>query len=92
MDADLYNAVSGNIIVTGGNTKLKGYSERLENELSLIYKNKKDDIKLKYSEDRILSTWIGGSVLSSIPVFRDQWISMDIYAEHGSKIIHKYCF
>jgi len=92
MDADLYNAVSGNILVTGGNTKLKGYSERLENELSLIYKNKKDDIKLKYSEDRILSTWIGGSVLSSIPVFRDQWITMDTYAEHGSKIVHRLCF
>ena len=92
LDLDITDLIADNVLVTGGNTKLKGYSQRLENELSIICKEIDYNIKPKYTDDRILSTWIGGSVLSSISGYRDQWVTIDQYAEMGSKIVHILCF
>ena len=47
---------------------------------------------IKYADDAILSTWIGGSILSSIAGYRDQWISLESYAETGAHVIHSRCF
>ena len=39
----------------------------------------------------MLAAWIGGSVLASLPSFQDEWITIDNYAEKGSKVIHLMC-
>ena len=91
VDEDLRDILFENILVSGGNSKLKGFNQRLEHEL----KKQPTDHKissLKYADNALLSTWVGGSVLASIAGYRDQWISMDHYAEYGSNIVHKMCF
>ena len=91
MNVDLLPLLSQNILVTGGNTKLSGYDARLEQELLQIV-DPKTAITMKYADDPILATWIGGSIMSSISTFRDQWITIDQYAEQGSKLVHMVCF
>ncbi|XP_066918225.1 uncharacterized protein [Clytia hemisphaerica] len=91
VDEDLRDILFENILVSGGNSKLKGFNQRLEHEL----KKQPTDYRitaLKYADNALLSTWVGGSVLASIAGYRDQWISMDLYAEYGANIVHKMCF
>ena len=88
MNSELRDIFLPNLLVTGGNTKLKGYSARLEKELAI--ENPK--VKLKCADDPLLATWIGGSIVSSISAFRDQWMTIDQYTEHGSKLVHMICF
>ena len=37
------------------------------------------------------SSWIGGSTLSSLSTFEDQWISLREYNEHGPSIVNRKC-
>ena len=90
MDESLVPTLQENIVVCGGTSKFFGYGPRLEKELSFI-SGTKDNYNIKFTENPLLATWIGGSVLSSIGSFRDQWITIDQYADCGSKIVHKMC-
>ncbi len=42
--------------------------------------------------DRLFLSWIGGSILSSIPSFPAMWLSIEEYNECGASIIHRKCF
>ena len=65
----------------------------MQKEINEYNKHKSHkNVTLKYADDAILSTWIGGSVLASLSSYRDQWITLEQYAEHGSSIVHKMCF
>jgi actin-related protein len=85
---DLYNA----IILSGGNSMLKGLPERLTKEIKdLAIKSMKEEIKVIASPERKLSVWIGGSILSSISTFEASWITKIEYEESGVGIIHRKC-
>ncbi|XP_057304013.1 POTE ankyrin domain family member J-like isoform X2 [Hydractinia symbiolongicarpus] len=92
MDVELHSLLSQNVLVTGGNSKLSGYGSRLEKELLQLLRDAEHDICINYADDPLLSSWIGGSILSSISVFRDQWVTIDQYAEQGAKVVHTVCF
>ena len=47
----------------------------------------KEEIKVIASNERKFSTWIGGSVLSTLSSFKSKWITKKDYEENGSKII-----
>ena len=83
---DLYNA----IILSGGNSMLKGLPERLTKEIKdLAIKSMKEEIKVIASPERKFSVWIGGSILSSISTFEASWITKKEYEESGVGIIHR---
>ena len=42
--------------------------------------------------ERKYSTWIGGSILASLPTFKSMWISKEEYDESGASIVHRKCF
>ena len=88
VDSDLKGILSENVVVSGGNSKINGFHQRLEQEIHA----KDTHVSIKYTDNALLSTWIGGSVLASIQGYRDQWISMDNYAEYGSSLVYKMCF
>lgn len=91
MEDGLQQELKENIVVSGGTSKFTGYGPRLQYELA--HSSQTDDkYNLKYTDNPLLATWVGGSVLSSIGSFRDQWITIDQYAEHGSPIVHRLCF
>lgn len=91
VERSLQPLMKDNVLICGGTTKFSGYGPRLEKELSHLSRNG-ETFNVKYVDNPLLATWVGGSVLSSIASFRDQWITIDQYAETGSKIVHKVCF
>ena len=42
-------------------------------------------------DDRYYSIWYGGSILSSLSTFENQWITKDEYEANGAKLVHKKC-
>jgi actin-related protein len=47
----------------------------------------KKEVKVLAPTDRKFSTWIGGSILSTLSSFQSKWITKKDYEENGSKII-----
>ncbi len=41
--------------------------------------------------ERRYSSWIGGSILSSLGTFHQLWISKQEWEEHGNTIVHARC-
>ena len=81
---DLYNT----ICLCGGNTMFEGFAERFKNEIKdLVPKSMKEEVKILAPTDRKFSTWIGGSILSTLSSFKSKWITKKDYEENGSKII-----
>ena len=68
----------------------KGIVKRLEKELKLL---SPDSMKIKIvaPPERKYSSWIGGSVLSSLSTFDEMWISKNEYDENGASIVHRKC-
>ena len=86
---DLYN----NIVLSGGNSMFNGLPERLTKEIKyLALFSMKDEVKVIASPERKYATWIGGSILSSIPTFESSWITKTEYEESGATIVHRKCF
>lgn len=75
--------------VSGGTTLMKGFTDRLEQEL------RADDRRFKNivaPENRHISTWLGGSVMASLPTFQEMVVTVDEYAEAGARVVHSKCF
>ncbi|KAM9960763.1 hypothetical protein ACTFIW_009913 [Dictyostelium discoideum] len=79
--------LQNSIVITGGSTLFKGFSERLSNELSNLSPS---SLKLNIFEipDRRNLSWIGGSIFSSLSTFRQHWISLEDYDEYGPQIVN----
>lgn len=63
-DMDLRRTLFSNIVLSGGSTLFKGFGDRL---LSEVKKLAPKDVKIRISapQERLYSTWIGGSILAS---------------------------
>ncbi|CAJ0929891.1 unnamed protein product, partial [Ranitomeya imitator] len=91
-DSKISAKLYGNIIVTGGNSLLPGFTDRLTRELS----NKTKSIKLKLVtnplvvERRRLSSWLGGSTLATLGTFQS-WITKKEYEETGKQCVETKC-
>lgn len=90
-DMDLRKIFYQNIVLSGGSTLFKGFGDRLLNEVKKIASK---DLKIRISapQERLYSTWIGGSILASLESFKRMWISRKEYDEEGPRIIHKKIF
>jgi len=62
---------------------------RAHQPLSLQYKTK--IIAPQNSIERKFSSWIGGSILTSLGSFHQMWISKAEYDERGSSVVEKKC-
>lgn len=91
-DVDIRKSLYENIVLSGGNSLLKNFDIRYNNELVNIVNNSKLNIKVIATPERKYSTWIGGSILASLSNFKEMWISKDEYDEFGPGIVHRKCF
>jgi len=92
-DLDVRKEMYMNIFVCGGNSLFNNFSERLQKQL---YNTTSQNLKLKVilhpsSSERKFSSWIGGSILSSLGTFHQLWLSKIEYEEHGAMIIERKC-
>lgn len=90
-DLELRKVFYQNIVLSGGSTLFRGFGDRLLNELK---KAAPKDVKIRISapQERIYSTWIGGSILASLDTFKRIWISRKEYEESGQKAVHRKTF
>jgi ribosomal RNA-processing protein 1 len=80
-----------NIILSGGSTLFSGFGDRL---LSETKKLASKDLKIRIfaPQERIISSWIGGSILSSLASFQPMWITRKEWSEYGPTIVLRKCF
>uniref|UniRef100_A0A672JT02 Actin-like protein 6A n=1 Tax=Salarias fasciatus TaxID=181472 RepID=A0A672JT02_SALFA len=92
-DIDIRPGLYGSVVVTGGNTLIQGFTDRLNRELS---QKTPPSMRLKLianntTVERRFSAWIGGSILASLGTFQQMWISKQEYEEGGKQCVDKKC-
>ncbi|KAJ5073813.1 hypothetical protein M0811_08377 [Anaeramoeba ignava] len=90
-DEEIRKEMFGNIVLSGGTSMFQGIKERIEKEINEL--SPKDmKIKVISPPERKYSVWIGGSILSSLSIFKNLSISKEEYEEFGNSIIHQKMF
>ncbi|XP_033755512.1 actin, clone 302-like isoform X3 [Pecten maximus] len=81
--ADIYV----NVLISGGNTMVAGLIDRIDQELrkALPVNLRKRVIA---PPERLYSTWIGGSILSSLTTAQSMWMRLEDYDEFGPNIVY----
>uniref|UniRef100_A0A8D3DIB5 Actin-like 6A n=1 Tax=Scophthalmus maximus TaxID=52904 RepID=A0A8D3DIB5_SCOMX len=92
-DIDIRPGLYGSVVVTGGNTLIQGFTDRLNRELS---QKTPPSMRLKLianntTVERRFSAWIGGSILASLGTFQQMWISKQEYEEGGKQCVDRKC-
>lgn len=87
-NTDLRKELYANIILSGGNTLIQGFQERLLKEIIAIAPSKAK-VEVKARPERQYSVWIGGSILASLPDFEKIRITKKEYDEVGPSIVHQ---
>ena len=87
VDMELRPKLYEAILLSGGNTSIKGTSNKLYSEFKqLINPNMK--IKIHSPKNPNLLCWIGGNVVSGLEIFKKMWISKEEWEEKGEQIVH----
>uniref|UniRef100_A0A914DRA1 Actin n=1 Tax=Acrobeloides nanus TaxID=290746 RepID=A0A914DRA1_9BILA len=89
-DMDLRKTLYSNIVLSGGSTMFNGFGDRLLSEVKKIAP-KDAKIRIMAPQERLYSTWIGGSILASLDTFRKIWVSKKEY-DTDPKIVLKKTF
>ena len=93
IDADLREIMLANIIFNGGTTLIKGFKNRVNQEIEESGKDYEYKKKIHTYPEAQFMAWIGGSILSSLSNFENLWITKAEYKEEGkATIVHKKCF
>lgn len=92
-DIDIRPTLFSNVTVTGGNSLILGFTERLNYALATKCP---PTIKLRVfaaptQAERKYGAWIGGSILGSLGTFQQMWVSKAEYDESGKSIVEKKC-
>uniref|UniRef100_A0A224YQK8 Actin-like protein 6B n=1 Tax=Rhipicephalus zambeziensis TaxID=60191 RepID=A0A224YQK8_9ACAR len=92
-DIDIRPSLYGSVTITGGNTLLQGFTERLNRDLSA---KTPPSMRLKIistngTAERRFGAWIGGSILASLGTFQQMWISKQEYDEGGKSQVERKC-
>ncbi|KAL3089483.1 hypothetical protein niasHS_006867 [Heterodera schachtii] len=90
-DVDLRKTLYQNIVLSGGSTMFAGFGDRLLAEMKRLCPK---DVKVRIlaPQERIFSTWIGGSILASLDTFRKIWVTKQQYENNGKIIMARKTF
>ena len=84
-DEDIRKKMFSKIVVSGGSTLFPGFAERLQKEITALAPPTVR-IKVIATPERRYLSWIGGSVLVSLPAFQPKWITTQAYEESGNSV------
>ena len=92
-DIEIRKELYQNIFLSGGNTMFNGLKERLYQEMTSSTLNQyKEDFNIIANPERQISTWVGGSLISSLSSFNSICLSQEEYIETGPPIIQRKVF
>ncbi len=86
-DQEMWRDLWSNIVLEGGTTLLRGFSDRLALELG---QEGRCRVKVVASVQKYRA-WLGGSIFAGLRAFQDSWVTWEEYQEHGAKIINWKC-
>ena len=91
---DLVKGCFNNIVLTGGGSLIDGFKDRFEFDLrDALDARGWNEIKfnIQCRPNRLISSWIGGSVLSMMRLFtvRNLWVSDEEYREKGASAVDR---
>lgn len=69
---------------------LNGFQERLQKDLNEACADTVT-VKVTAPPERRYSVWMGGSILSSLASFQENWITKGDYEESGAGVVHRKC-
>jgi len=87
-DLDIRRSLFSDIILSGGSTMHDGFGDRLLVEVRKLAP-RDTKIRILAPPERILSTWIGGSILASLATFKRMWVTRKEYDEGGKNAIYR---
>jgi len=89
--ANIQKDLVKNIYVTGGNTKIDNFHERLLNDIRM-FQPQGQEICIKTSSDASIDAWKGAAKFCSSPEMSNNWVTKNEYLEHGWYYLkaHKY--
>jgi len=90
-DLDIRRSLFSDIILAGGSTMHDGFGDRLLVEVRKLAP-RDTKIRILAPPERILSTWIGGSILASLATFKRMWVTRKEYDEAGKNAIYRKTF
>ncbi|GJN04834.1 hypothetical protein PR202_ga22409 [Eleusine coracana subsp. coracana] len=90
-DIDVRKDLYGNIVLSGGSTMFPGMCDRMTKEIAALAPTSMT-VKVAAPPERKFSAWIGGSILASLSIFQQTWISKGEYDESGPVVVHRKCF
>jgi len=79
------------VVLAGGSTMFPGLRERLRHDLKPLAPAHAAPEVLALPE-RKHAAWMGGSILGSLAVMQQMWVSKEEYDENGPLIVHRKCF
>jgi actin beta/gamma 1 len=84
-DDDVRSDINESVCLIGGNTLMKNLPEKLRMELS----DNKDmgSFNLSFVPERQFSSWVGGSIMSSLDNFQYMWVTKEEFDEKGKTLI-----
>lgn len=92
MASDIYcrKDLFPNIILSGGNTLISGFSKLLLANLEKLVGKRHNNSKVRLVEapERLYAPWIGGSIIASLSYMKDFWIEKGTYEDCGPKVLH----
>lgn len=89
-DQDLRGHLFSNILLSGGNTLLNNFGERLSKEVSASAPSNAK-VKVTAPDERKYASWIGGSLLSTLATFQTMWVQRHEFEEVGTSIVFRKC-
>jgi actin beta/gamma 1 len=90
-DVDIRKELYGNIVLSGGTSLFRGIADRMQKEMVALAPAAMK-VKIIAPPERKYSVWIGGSILSSLSSFDQQWVSKNEYDDIDPNIVHRKCF
>jgi actin-related protein len=87
-DINLAKNMYGNILLTGGGAFYKGLEKRLTTELRTKIP-KHIEFKINMKQNRLISSWIGGSILSTLKTFPNLWVTKEEYEAKGASAVDR---
>jgi actin-related protein len=89
-DIDIRSDLFANIVMSGGSTMFPGINERLTSEIKRLAPQAVT-VRVITPPERKYSVWIGGSILTSLNTFQENWILREEYDDCGPSIVHRKC-
>ena len=86
-DDEIKNDIKENICLTGGTTLLKNFPEKLKNDISSPELTQLSNFNMQTLPERQFSSWIGGSIMTSLDHFSYLWVTKKEYDENGQILV-----